>query len=237
MVPLLAGASCASASPSCALPLGLPFFFFAVVFFSALASASSPTPFAAAAAAAAASTGSGWGTPQTLKPQSLLIEKATPNPSAGRGGGVGDEIGVGMKKSSLELVLEALLLPQEGGEELLLRPSSENKPHGGGRGGAAVPFANVCDGGGGGGGDLGFGFAADRDTISGSINNQLWSHNLNPRHSSVSATIESPSSIHAPSPTSPHKPNGKRIKLWEERVVLSSRMTNHWKNLGHANRV
>ncbi|OAY62677.1 Basic leucine zipper 9, partial [Ananas comosus] len=145
-------------------------------------------------------------TPQTVKPQSLLIEKATPNPSAGRGGGVGDEIGVGMKKSSLELVLEALLLPQQGGEELLLRPSSENKPHGGCRGGAAVPFANVC---GGGGGDLGFGFGADRDTISGSINNQLWSHNLNPRHSSVSATIESPSSIHAPSPTSPHKPNGK----------------------------
>ncbi|OAY69474.1 Basic leucine zipper 9 [Ananas comosus] len=133
------------------------------------------------------------------------MEKATPNPSAGRGGGggVGDEIGAGMKKSLSELVLEALLQPQEGGEELLLRPSSENKPRGGGRGAAAVPFANVC------GGDLGFGFGADRDSISGSINNQLWSHNLNPRHSSVSATIESPSSICALSPTSPHKPNGK----------------------------
>ncbi|XP_020109470.1 basic leucine zipper 9 [Ananas comosus] len=133
------------------------------------------------------------------------MEKATPNPSAGRGGGggVGDEIGAGMKKSLSELVLEALLQPQEGGEELLLRPSSENKPRGGGRGGAAVPFANVC------GGDLGFGFGADRDSISGSINNQLWSHNLNLRHSSVSATIESPSSICALSPTSPHKPNGK----------------------------
>ncbi|XP_010259867.1 PREDICTED: basic leucine zipper 9-like isoform X2 [Nelumbo nucifera] len=61
--------------------------------------------------------------------------------------------------------------------------------------------------------DLGFGGLRDRpDTLNGFTNygglteNRVWSQNVTPKHSNISATMDSQSSICAGSPTSAHKP-------------------------------
>ncbi|XP_008781733.1 bZIP transcription factor RISBZ4 isoform X2 [Phoenix dactylifera] len=114
-----------------------------------------------------------------------------------------------MKRFASELDLEALLQPVGGEtddhhrpqpppaaiEDLLLPAAASQKPGG-------DPFADVC-------GDLGFPFG-DRETLSSHStgvlqagSQQLWSQNPTPKHSSISATIESQSSICA------HKPKGR----------------------------
>ncbi|XP_073101996.1 bZIP transcription factor RISBZ4 isoform X2 [Elaeis guineensis] len=133
-----------------------------------------------------------------------------------------------MKKSLSELELEAFLRPVGGEtdddddrpppppptmEDLLIPAAASQKPRG-------DPFANVC-------GDLGFAFGDRQETLSSHStgvlqagSQQLWSQNPTPKHSGISATIESQSSIcgvlhtwndgflTAGSPTSAHKPKG-----------------------------
>lgn len=130
-----------------------------------------------------------------------------------------------MKNSGSEWDLEDLLRPVVGDEderspspaeleELLLpavRTSSQRAARVcGGGGGGGMSFADVC----------GFGFLGDdhRDAIDNHptggqlTGSQIWSqsHNLTttPRHSSISATMESQSSLCTGSPTSSLKPKG-----------------------------
>ncbi|WOK94997.1 hypothetical protein Cni_G03702 [Canna indica] len=116
--------------------------------------------------------------------------------SASASGKVKSKAGHGgeeMKRSASELVLEAFLRPDSDDRNPPPPPSLEEY---------LIP------------GDLGFGFI-DRDGASGgaqllSGGSQAWPQNPTPKHSSISANMESQSSICAGTPTSSHKPTTKK---------------------------